>query len=59
MARGVVVSKFRVKEPVLDTFFLPSIYRLILVGANRGNSVANGRFWRIFLISFFRDLINL
>ena len=39
-----LVSKFRVKEPVLDAFFLPSIYRLILVGISRGNGIADSRF---------------
>jgi len=39
-----LVSKFRVKELVLDTFSLPSIYRLILVAVSRGNSRADGRF---------------
>ena len=41
----VLVSEFRVKELVLDTFFLPSIYRLILVGVSRGDGVADSRFW--------------
>jgi hypothetical protein len=33
---GVIVSKFRVKELVLDTFPLSSTFRLILVGMGRG-----------------------
>jgi hypothetical protein len=33
---GVIVSKFRVKELVLDTFPLSSTFRLILVGTGRG-----------------------
>ena len=41
---GALVSKFRVKELVSDMFFLPSIYRLILVGVSRGNSRADGGF---------------
>jgi hypothetical protein len=42
--KETLVSKFRIKEPVLNAFFLPSIYRLILVGVNRGNDVADGGF---------------
>ena len=38
---GVIVSKFRVKELVLDTFSPSSTYRLILVGTGRGVSVAD------------------
>ena len=56
---GVLVSKFKIKKPVLDIFFPPSIYRLILVGVSKDNSRADGRFRRISLISFFRDSINL
>ena len=41
---GVLVSKFGVKEPVLDAFFPFSVYRLILVGISRGNGIADGRF---------------
>ena len=37
------VSKFRVKELVLDTFPLSSTYRLILVGMGKGNSIVDGR----------------
>jgi hypothetical protein len=33
---GVIVSKFRVKELVLDTFPLSSTFRLTLVGTGRG-----------------------
>jgi hypothetical protein len=32
----VIVSKFRVKELVLDTFPLSSTFRLTLVGTGRG-----------------------
>ena len=56
---GALVGEFGVKEPVLGTFSLPGVYRLILVGVNRGNGGADSGFWRISLISFFRDLINL
>ena len=41
---GVLVGKFGVEEPVLDAFFLSSIYRLILVGISRGNGVVDGGF---------------
>ena len=41
---GALVSKFGVKEPVLDAFFLFGIYGLILVGIGWGDSVANGGF---------------
>ena len=54
---GVLVGEFGVKEPVLDAFFLSSIYRLILVGIGRGDGVVDGGFWRISLISFFKDLV--
>ena len=44
---GVIVSEFRVKELVLDTFPLSSTFRLILVEIGReigrGVSVAEGR----------------
>ena len=40
----MLVGKSRVEELVLDAFFLPSIYRLIPVGASRGNSVVDGGF---------------
>ena len=40
---GILVSKFRVKELVLDMFLLSSTYRLILVGIRRGNSVVDSR----------------
>jgi hypothetical protein len=39
---GVIVSEFRVKELVLDTFSLSSTYRLTLVGIGGGVSVADG-----------------
>ena len=41
---GALVSKLRVKELVLDIFFLLSVYRLIPVGASRGNSVVDSGF---------------
>ena len=41
---GALISKFRVKELVLDAFFLLSIYRLIPVRASRCNSVVDNRF---------------
>ena len=40
---GVIVSKFRVKELVLDTLSLSSTYRLILVRIDRGNSIVDYR----------------
>ena len=56
-----IVSEFRVKELVLDTFPLSSTFRLILVGTGRGAGggvgVADSRLRRISLISFLRDLI--
>jgi hypothetical protein len=43
---GVIVSKFRVKELVLDTYPLSSTFRLILVetgrGIGRGVSIVDG-----------------
>jgi len=39
----VLISKFRVKELVLDTFFPSNTYRLTLVGIGRGDSIVNGR----------------
>jgi len=54
---GILVSKFRVKELVLDIFLLSSTYRLILVGIGRGDSIVDGRLRRISLISFLRGLI--
>ena len=39
---GVIVSEFRVKELVLDTFPLSGTFRLILVGTGRGVSIADG-----------------
>jgi hypothetical protein len=41
---GVLVSKFRVKELVLNTFLLPSTYRLILVGIGGDNGIVDGGF---------------
>ena len=40
---GALIGGFRVKELVLDTFFPTSVYRLILVGISRGNSVVDSR----------------
>ena len=54
---GALISKFRVKELVLDISPLSSTYRLILVGIGRGDGVVDGRLRRISLISFLRDLI--
>ena len=56
---GALVGEFGVEELVLNALFLPSVYRLIPVGISRGNSVADGRFWQISLISFFKDLVIL
>ena len=39
---GVIVSKFGVKELVLDTFPPSSTFRLTLVGTGRGISVVDG-----------------
>ena len=41
---GALVSKFGVKEPVLDAFFPPSVYRLILVKIGWGDGVVDGGF---------------
>jgi len=41
---GVLVGKFRVKEPVLDTFLLSSTCRLTPVGTGGGDGVADGGF---------------
>lgn len=43
LTKRAIVGEFRVNEPVLNIFFLPSIYKLILVGAGRGNSVVDSR----------------
>jgi hypothetical protein len=40
---GVIVSKFGVKELVLDTFSLSSTYRLILVEMGGGVSIVDSR----------------
>jgi hypothetical protein len=40
---GVIVSKFGVKELVLDTFPLSSTFRLTLVGMGGGVSVVDSR----------------
>ena len=40
---GVLVGKFGIKELVLGTFFLSSTYRLILIGIDRGDGIANSR----------------
>ena len=52
-----LVSKFRVKELVLDTFLLSNIYKLILVGIGGGDSIADSKLRRSSLISFLRDPI--
>jgi hypothetical protein len=39
---GVIVSEFRVKELVLNTFPLSSTFRLILVGTGKGVSIVDG-----------------
>ena len=39
---GAIVSKFRVKELVLNTFPLSSTSRLIPVGTGRGVSIVDG-----------------
>ena len=54
---GALVGKFRVEEPVLDTFFPLSICGLIPVGTGWGDSVADRGFRRVFLNSFLRDSI--
>ena len=36
---GILVSEFRVKEPVLDLFLPSSTYRLTLVGISRSDGV--------------------
>jgi len=38
LARGATVSKFGVKESVLDTFLLFSTYKLILIKIGRGDN---------------------
>ena len=40
---GVLVSKFKVKELVLDTFPLSSTYRLTLVETGKGDSIVDSR----------------
>ena len=40
---GALTGEFGVKELVLDAFFLSSIYRLIVVGTGRGDSIVGGR----------------
>jgi len=40
---GALISEFRVKELVLDTFPLSGTYRLILVGIGRSDSVVDSR----------------
>ena len=39
----ILVSKFRVKELVIDIFPLSITYRLILIGIGRGNSIVDSR----------------
>ena len=41
---GALISKFGVKELVLNAFFLLSVYRLIPVGISRGNNIADSGF---------------
>jgi len=41
---GALISKFGVKEPVLDTFLPLSVYKSILAGTSKGDSVADGAF---------------
>jgi len=38
---GALTGEFGVKELVLDTFFLSGVYRLMLVGIGRGDSIAD------------------
>jgi len=40
---GALTGKFRVKELVLDAFFLSGVCGLIVVGIGRGNGVAGSR----------------
>jgi len=54
---GALISKFGVKELVLDTSPLSGTYRLILVETGGGDSIVNGGLRQISLISFLRDLI--
>ena len=48
LIKGTEVSKFRVKNPVLNTSFPSGIYRLILVEISGGGSIADSRLQRIF-----------
>ena len=54
---GTLVSKFRVKELVLDMFPPSSTYRSTLVGIGGGDGIADGGLQRISSISFLKDLI--
>ena len=56
---GGLVGKLGVKELFLDAFFLSSVYRSIPVGIGNGDGVAEGRFWQVSLISYFKDSIVL
>jgi len=40
---GALTGEFRVKELVLDAFFLSGVYRLIVVGIGRGDGIASSR----------------
>jgi hypothetical protein len=40
---GALISKFRVKELVLDALSLPNVYRFIPVGIDRGGSMVDSR----------------
>jgi len=55
LIKEIVVSNFGVKELVLNIFHPFNIYRLVLTGINRGDSVVDGGLQQISLISFFRD----
>jgi len=41
---GALIGKFKVKEPVPDTFFPPSVYGSILIGSSQDDSMANNGF---------------
>ena len=49
---GVLVGKFGVKEPVLDTFFPFSVCGLTLIGSGQDDSVADSGFLWIFQFPF-------
>ena len=56
---GVLVGKFGVKKSIPDMFLLFGVCRLILVGIDRDDGIADGGFWWISSISYFKDLIVL